>query len=50
MAAARCGEVHRVLRPRGLLIYTVRTTADAHYRSGIDHGDDCWEMGAGSTP
>ena len=39
------GEVHRVLRPGGLLVYTVRTTADAHYGAGVDHGDDRWEMG-----
>lgn len=38
-------EVRRVLRPGGLLVYTVRTTADAHYRAGADHGDDRWEMG-----
>lgn len=37
-------EVRRVLRPGGLLVYTVRTTADAHYRAGEDHGDDRWEM------
>ena len=39
------GEVRRVLRPGGLLVYTVRTTADAHHRAGVDHGDDRWEMG-----
>lgn len=33
------------LRPGGLLVYTVRTTADAHYGAGVDHGDDRWEMG-----
>jgi SAM-dependent methyltransferase len=38
-------DVRRVLRPGGLLVYTVRTTADAHYRAGVDHGDDRWEMG-----
>jgi SAM-dependent methyltransferase len=38
-------EVRRVLRPGGLLVYTVRTTADAHYGAGVDHGDDRWEMG-----
>lgn len=38
-------EVRRVLRPGGLLAYTVRTTADAHFRAGIDHGDDRWETG-----
>ena len=39
------GEVGRVLRPGGLLVYTVRTSADAHFGAGIDHGDDRWEMG-----
>jgi SAM-dependent methyltransferase len=39
------GEVRRVLRPGRLFIYTVRTTADAHFRVGVDHGDDRWEMG-----
>ncbi|MGH2513184.1 MAG: SAM-dependent methyltransferase, partial [Candidatus Limnocylindrales bacterium] len=38
-------EVGRVLRPAGLLVYTVRTTDDAHYRAGVDYGDDRWEMG-----
>jgi hypothetical protein len=26
-------------------VYSVRTTSDAHYRAGVDHGDDRWEMG-----
>jgi len=39
------GEVRRVLRPNGLFVYTVRTTADAHYRAGIAHGDDMYEHG-----
>jgi SAM-dependent methyltransferase len=38
-------EVGRVLRPEGLFVYTVRTTADAHFGVGADHGDDRWEMG-----
>jgi SAM-dependent methyltransferase len=38
-------EVCRVLRRGGLLTYTVRTTADAHFGAGIDHGDDMFEMG-----
>jgi SAM-dependent methyltransferase len=36
-------EVHRVLRPRGLLVYTVRNTADPHYGKGIGHGDGMFE-------
>jgi SAM-dependent methyltransferase len=39
------GEVRRVLRPGGLLVYTVRTTEDAHFGVGTDHGDGMWEMG-----
>ena len=38
-------EIRRVLRPGGLLIYTVRNTTDAHYGAGVDHGDDMFEMG-----
>ncbi len=38
-------DVRRVLRPAGLFVYTARNTSDAHYRTGVDHGDDRWEMG-----
>lgn len=38
-------EVRRVLRPGGLLVYTVRTTADAHFGVGLDHGDNMFETG-----
>lgn len=38
-------EVHRVVRPGGLVVYTVRTTADPQYHMGVDHGDDRFEMG-----
>ncbi|MFE2125324.1 MULTISPECIES: class I SAM-dependent methyltransferase [Streptomyces] len=38
-------EVRRVLRPGGVFVYTVRHTADAHYRAGTGHGDDIWEHG-----
>jgi SAM-dependent methyltransferase len=38
-------EVRRVLRPGGLLVYTVRTTADAHFGAGVDRGDGRWETG-----
>ena len=37
--AAMNKEVHRVLKPGGLNIFTVRTTEDKHYRTGIDLGD-----------
>ena len=38
-------EVHRVLRPGGLHVYTARTTADPDYGSGAAHGDDLFESG-----
>jgi|WetSurMetagenome_2_1015567.scaffolds.fasta_scaffold113437_2 SAM-dependent methyltransferase len=40
-------EVRRVLKPGGFNIYTVRHTADPHYRTGIDRGDDMWEITGG---
>jgi len=39
------GELRRVLRPGGLVIYTARTTADAHYGAGIPRGDDMYDHG-----
>ncbi|MFI5527025.1 methyltransferase domain-containing protein [Kitasatospora sp. NPDC051853] len=42
---ALVAEVRRVLRPGGVLVYTVRHTGDAHYGAGIGHGDDIWEHG-----
>jgi len=38
-------DLHRVVRPGGLVVYTVRTTDDAHYGAGIAHGDDMYEHG-----
>jgi len=38
-------EVWRVLRPSGLMVYTVRHKGDAHYGAGVDHGDDRFETG-----
>jgi SAM-dependent methyltransferase len=38
-------EVRRVLRRGGIFVYSVRTTSDAHFGVGIDHGDDRWETG-----
>jgi SAM-dependent methyltransferase len=38
-------EVQRALRPGGLFVYSVRHTGDPHYRAGIDHGDERYEMG-----
>ncbi|MFD4371049.1 class I SAM-dependent methyltransferase [Streptomyces sp. NPDC058486] len=42
---ALAGEVRRVLRPGGVLVYTVRHTGDAHYGAGTAHGDDIHEHG-----
>ncbi len=38
------GEIHRVLRPGGLNIYTVRHKGDAHYGKGTLLGEDLYEM------
>ena len=38
-------ELRRELRPGGLVIYTARTTADAHYGTGTPRGDDMYEHG-----
>jgi SAM-dependent methyltransferase len=38
-------EVHRVLRPGGLHVYTVRHTGDAHHGVGTPYGDDMFESG-----
>jgi SAM-dependent methyltransferase len=38
-------EVRRVLRPGGLVVYTVRTTGDAHHGAGIARGDNMYEVG-----
>ncbi|KOX19684.1 6-O-methylguanine DNA methyltransferase [Nocardiopsis sp. NRRL B-16309] len=42
---ALIGEIGRVLRPGGALVYTVRHTGDAHYGTGTSHGDDIFEHG-----
>jgi SAM-dependent methyltransferase len=38
-------EIHRVLRPGGLNVYTVRHKADAHFGKGIHRGEDLYEVG-----
>jgi len=38
-------DLRRVVRPGGLVVYTARTTDDAHYGDGIAHGDDMYEHG-----
>lgn len=40
-------EVWRVLKPRGLNVYTVRHTGDPQYGTGIARGDDTFESGGG---
>ncbi|MEU2390315.1 class I SAM-dependent methyltransferase [Streptomyces sp. NPDC007369] len=42
---ALVGEIARVLRPGGTLVYTVRHTGDAHCGVGTSHGDDIFEHG-----
>jgi len=42
---ALAAEVQRVVRPGGLVVYTVRNTSDSHFVAGIDHGDGMFEMG-----
>ncbi|MFH8367396.1 class I SAM-dependent methyltransferase [Streptomyces sp. NPDC018031] len=42
---AAVGEIRRVLRPGGILVYTVRHTGDAHYGAGTAHGDGIYEHG-----
>jgi DNA-binding transcriptional ArsR family regulator len=41
-------EVHRVLRPGALNIYTVRTTGDPDYGQGVHHGEQLYETTASS--
>jgi SAM-dependent methyltransferase len=38
-------EVRRVVRPGGLVVYTVRNTDDSHYGAGVSHGDGMYEHG-----
>jgi SAM-dependent methyltransferase len=42
---ALAAEVGRVLRPGALHVYTVRHVGDAHFGSGITHGDNVYENG-----
>ena len=43
--ARLAAEVHRVIRPGGLVIYTVRHVGDAHHGTGTPHGDGMYEHG-----
>ena len=38
-------DLHRVLRPGGLVVYTVRTVDDPHYGAGVGHGNGMYEHG-----
>lgn len=38
-------EIHRVLRPGGLVTYSVRSNYDKHYRAGTRLGDDIYQIG-----
>jgi SAM-dependent methyltransferase len=42
---ALAAELKRVVRPGGLVVYTVRNTSDPHFGAGIDHGDAMFETG-----
>ena len=39
------GEIRRVLKPKGICIYTVRHAGDSHYKTGIHRGEDMYEVG-----
>ncbi|MCL2458728.1 MAG: class I SAM-dependent methyltransferase [Desulfobulbus sp.] len=38
-------EIRRVLKPKGICIYTVRHKGDSHYKKGMHKGDEMYEMG-----
>ena len=38
------GEIHRILKPGGINIYTVRNTDDGDYKKGIHRGEDIYEV------
>ena len=42
---ALASEVHRVLRPGGVHVYTVRHIGDSHHGTGVSHGDAMFENG-----
>ena len=37
-------EIRRVLKPNGVNVYTARNTSDLHYRTGIQRGEDMYEV------
>ena len=36
-------EIHRILKPNGINIYTVRNTNDGDYKKGIHRGENLYE-------
>jgi SAM-dependent methyltransferase len=38
-------ETHRILKPGGLMVYSVRSNFDRHYRTGNNLGEDIYEIG-----
>jgi SAM-dependent methyltransferase len=38
-------ETHRILKPGGLAVYSVRSNFDKHYRTGTHLGEDLYEVG-----
>nr|WP_022661088.1 methyltransferase domain-containing selenoprotein MduS [Paucidesulfovibrio longus] len=38
-------ETHRILKPGGLAVYSVRSSFDKHYRTGTHLGEDIYEIG-----
>jgi len=37
-------EIHRIIKPNGINIYTVRNTLDGDYKKGTHRGEDLYEM------
>lgn len=38
-------ETHRILKPEGLAVYSVRSSFDKHYQTGSHLGEDIYEIG-----
>ena len=36
-------EIHRILKPKGINVYTVRHTSDGDYKNGVHIGEDLYE-------